>query len=142
MRYVVDPSVSIKWFIKEASHSNADRVLEAMVRNPESFAVPELFLYEMFSLLNKHHPKAADVFGPDLERLIRSGVLRYPMTNNIYARASRFIGFGLTGFDAIYPALAEEIGGWWVTFDTRAHFLLRGEDLSIDLSENLFPTIA
>jgi predicted nucleic acid-binding protein len=117
------------------SHENAEAVLQRLIHEPELFAVPELFLYEVFAVLHRHHPSAHTVFSEDVERLIRSGVLRYPMTEHVYTRAERFISMGLTGYDSVYVALAEELGGKWLTFDTKAHTILLGEDLSVDLSE-------
>ena len=133
MRYVIDASVAIRWFVKDFSHRNADYVLDVMVREPERFCVPELFLYEVYSVLHRHHPYANRVFANDVERILRSGVLRYPMTENIYTRANRFIQMGLTGYDTVYIALAEELDGKWLTFDSKAHALVQDEGLSIDL---------
>ncbi len=134
MKYVIDPSVAIRWFISDVFHPHADQVLKRLIQHPEQFAVPELFLYEMLALLYRHHPRAGEVYASDVDRLLRSGVLRYPMTEHIYDRAKRFIDAGLSGFDAVYPALAEEIGGWWITFDSKAHRCIEDEHLSIDLS--------
>ena len=57
------------------------------------------------------------------------------MTENIYTRADRFIKKGLTGYDAVYVALAEELNGVWLTFDTKAHKKIVEEKLSINLFE-------
>lgn len=138
MKYVIDPSVAIRWFLRDIFHPHADQVLKRLIQNPEQFAVPELFLYEMLALLYRHHPHAGEVFASDVDRLLRSGVLRYPMTEHIYGRARRFIAAGLTGFDAVYPALAEEIGGWWITFDSKAHRRIEEGHVSIDLAANPF----
>ena len=97
------------------------------------FAVPELFAYEVLSVLYKHHPMAQTVFAEDIARLMRSGILRYPMTENIYTRADRFIRMGLTGYDAVYVALAEELDGIWLTFDSKAHARIESENLSRNL---------
>jgi len=135
LRYVVDTSVAVRWFIADLTHPGSEAVLEKIVREPELFAVPELFLYELFAVLQRHHPKAMEVFSEDVDRILRSGVLRYPMTEHIYSRAERFVRMGLTGYDSVYVALAEELEGRWLTFDSRAHALLRGEGLSVDLYE-------
>ena len=42
------------------------------------------------------------------------------MTDNIFNRADRFIAMGLTGYDACYVALAEELDAAWLTFDGKA----------------------
>lgn len=136
MRYVIDASVAVRWFIKGYGHENAEVVLTKIVHEPELFAVPELFLFELFAVLERHHPFALKVYSEDVERLLRTGVLRYPMTENVYTGADRFIRKGLTGYDAVYVSLAEELGGKWLTFDTKAHSKLSGENLSVDLFES------
>ena len=133
MRYVVDASVAVRWFVAEAEHPNAALVLREMVFRPGHFAVPELFTYEVLAVLYKHHPRANEVYAEDVDRLMRSGILRYPMTPAIYTRADRFVRLGLTGYDAVYVALAEELDGLWLTFDSTAHSRIANEELSIDL---------
>ena len=59
------------------------------------------------------------------------------MTENIFRRADRFIRMGLTGYDAAYVAMAEELNGQWLTFDSKAHALIRDLNMSIDLTEGL-----
>ncbi len=56
MIWVVDASVAIRWFIQEEADSIADEVLERMVNEPARFAVPELFSFEVFSVLHRLHP--------------------------------------------------------------------------------------
>ena len=135
MRYVIDASVALRWFIKEGEHPNAYSVLEALVDNPGLFAVPELFAYEVLSVLYRHHPHAPSVYAHDVDRILSSGILRYPMTGRIFSRAERFITIGLTGYDAAYVALAEELEGVWLTFDSAAHNMIESQKLSIDLSQ-------
>lgn len=136
MRYVIDASVALRWFIKECEHPNALSVLEAVVDEPCLFAVPELFAYEVLSVLYRHHPHASTVYAHDVDRILSSGLLRYPMTGQIYNRAERFITIGLTGYDAAYVALAEELEGVWLTFDSAAHNMIKSYKLSIDLNRS------
>ena len=138
MRYVIDASVAFRWFISGSEHPNADAVLQEIITHPGIFAIPELFAYEVLSVLYKHHPMARTVYAKDIDRLMRSGILRYPMTENISARADRFIRMGLTGYDAVYVALAEELDGTWLTFDSRAHARIENENLSCDLFASRF----
>lgn len=136
MRYVIDASVTLRWFIKEGKHPNAHSVLKALIDEPGLFAVPELFAYEVLSVLYRHHPHASSVYARDVDRILSSGLLRYPMTENIYRRADRFINMGLTGYDATYTALAEELDGVWLTFDSAAYRIIESERLAIDLSRS------
>lgn len=135
MRYILDASVAIKWYIKGTEHPNADLVLQKLLEKPELFAVPELFPYEILSVLYRLQPRAQEIYSKDINRILHSGILRYPMTENIYTRADRFIKKGLTGYDAVYVALAEELDGIWLTFDAKAHKKIESEKLSINLFE-------
>lgn len=135
MRYILDASVAIRWYIDEAKHDNAIKVLEKLLKEPEKFAVPELFPFEMLSVLYRLHSEAQQIFDNEINRILHSGILRYPMTENIYTRADRFIKKGLNGYDAVYVALAEELSGVWLTFDIKAHKKIASENLSINLFE-------
>jgi len=128
--------VAIRWYIEETKHPTADIILEKIVEEPELFAVPELFTYELLSVLYRLHPEAEKIYDTDINRILHSGILRYPMTENIYKRANRFIQMGLTGYDAVYVALAEELEGVWLTFDKKAHNKMVSESLSINLFES------
>lgn len=138
MKYILDASVAIRWYIEETKHPNANIVLEKLVEKPENFAIPELFPYEMLSVLYRLHSEAQQIFSKDINTILHSGILRYPMTENIYTRADRFIKMGLVGYDAVYVALAEELDGVWLTFDARAHNKIASEGLSINLFETDF----
>lgn len=139
MRYVIDTSVTLAWFLESVDAPHAELVLKKMVDTPQLFAVPELFLYEVFSVLHRHHPYPQDIFEKDVDRLIRSGILRYPMTPNISMRAERFVLRGLTGYDSVYAALAEELKGKWLTLDKKAHGMIKDEKLSVNLYDALPP---
>lgn len=70
---------------------------------------------------------------------MRSGVLRYPLTPGIVQRIPFFIGKGLTGYDATCAALAQEMGGVWLTFDAKPQDLIADERISIDLNHREIP---
>ncbi|RKX76724.1 MAG: hypothetical protein DRP60_07245 [Spirochaetes bacterium] len=127
MRYVIDASTAVRWYLDSLSHPYADEVLKKVLIQPELFAVPELFTYEVLSVLYRIHPDASRIYEKDVNRLLRSGILRYPMTDHIFGRAERFIACGLTGYDACYAALAEELEASWLTFDGKACRMLMGK---------------
>ena len=137
MRFVIDASTAVRWYVGNLSHPNADSVLTAVLAEPEGFAVPELFTYEVLNVLYRIHPDAAEIYGKEVNQLLRSGILRYPMTDHIFGRADRFIAMGLTGYDACYVALAEELDARWVTFDSKACRVLTGNELSLAIDLNV-----
>jgi predicted nucleic acid-binding protein len=59
------------------------------------------------------------------------------MTENVANNAGLFIKKGLTGYDAVYAALAMELEGTWLTFDRKAHNCIQDEGISHLLTESL-----
>jgi predicted nucleic acid-binding protein len=134
---VVDASIAVRWFIEQESHPNADLVLEKMLSQPERFAVPELFCFEVYAVLSRIHPQGMEAFLNGMMPVLNCGILRYPMTETLARQASVFLGMGLTGYDACYAGLAKELNGMWLTFDNKAHQLIKKNKLSHVLSVNL-----
>jgi len=135
--WVIDASVAIKWFLEEEAHPFADQVLGAVIDTPEQFAVPELFAFEVYAVLQRLHPNGLEVFQEGVMPLLQGGILRHPMTRDLASQSDRFLKMGLTGYDACYAALARELKGQWLTFDKRAHEAISEEKVSVYLMENL-----
>lgn len=137
MIYVLDASVSLKWFIKEEGSPFAEEVLKRVLEKPMGFAVPELFAFELFAVLARLHQDSLRVFTEGVIPILQSGILRYPMTEELSVNALKFINSGLTGYDACYAALALSLNGMWLTFDSKAHRLIKNKSISFLLSEGL-----
>jgi predicted nucleic acid-binding protein len=137
VRYVLDASVAVRWFVAGEEHPHADAVLERLLEAPELFAVPELFFYEVHAVLARVHPGFPAVYTEGFLPVTQAGPLRYPMTEAIAVQAAAFSVLGLTGYDAVYAAVARELGGKWLTFDTKAHDAIRREGVSLDLAREL-----
>ena len=137
MIWVIDASVAIRWFLKDESHPNADAVLRSLIYHPESFAVPELFSFEVYAVLCRMHPSGHKAFVHGMLPILNSGIYRQPMTDNLANRAARFVKKGLTGYDACYAALASELKGTWLTFDEKALKCLAKDRLSHVLTKAL-----
>ena len=97
MRYVLDASVALRWYLQEERSESADAVHHRIIEEPSLFAVPELFGYEVFSVLHRVHPRPWETFREGILPFLQSGILRYPLTEAVAHRASRFAGLGLTG---------------------------------------------
>ena len=121
MIWVIDASVAVKWFLADESNDEADFILERVVEDPRLFAVPELFCFEVYAVLERLHPEPLKVFRKAVLPVLEGGILRYPVTESLAKRANRFVKKGLTGYDACYAALAQELKGLWLTFDRKAH---------------------
>jgi len=135
MIWIVDASVALKWFIEEERHPHADEVLLKMVEHPEQFAVPELFAFEVYAVLQRVHSFAQKAFVEGVLPLLQSGLLREPVTERLARSAERFVRLGLTGYDACYAALARELGGTWLTCDQKAHTAIERENISCFLDK-------
>lgn len=133
--FVLDASVALRWFFKGESDEQAQRVLDRLVHEPGRFAVPELFCFETFAVLERLHPTPIKAFAEGIIPLLQSGLLRFPMTESLAQRGDAFVRRGLTGYDACYVALAEELNGVWLTFDSEAVLTLADPKLSWDLAK-------
>ena len=130
MIWVIDASVALRWLLEEEAHSHADMVLEKIVNNPDSFAVPELFAFEVFSVLHRLHPSGLQAFKMGIIPILQLGIFRQPMTERLAVKANYFVKLGLTGYDACYAALALDLSGIWLTFDKKAHRQIEKEKIS------------
>lgn len=137
MIWVIDASVAVRWFIEEEAHAHADEVLEKVIDEPERFAVPELFAFEVFSVLQRIHPSGLEAFRNGIIPLLQGGIFRQPMTESLAVKANSFVNLGLTGYDACYAALARDLRGIWLTFDEQAHILIQKEKISCLLEKEM-----
>ncbi len=137
MIWVVDASVALRWLIEEEVHPCAEKVLKKIIDEPERFAVPELFSFEVFSVLQRVHPDGLQAFRKGVIPLLQIGIFRQPMTDNLAVHAKHFVKLGLTGYDACYAALARDLKGNWLTFDKKAHRLIQKEGISSFLEDGM-----
>ena len=137
MTWVVDASVAVRWFLKEEAHKNADEVLRRILEKPDEFAVPELFAFEVYAVLQRLHPDGLKAYKKGVIPLLQSGIFRQPMTESLAIKANQFVTKGLTGYDACYAALAKDMKGLWLTFDHKAHRLIQKDRVSLCLLEDL-----
>jgi predicted nucleic acid-binding protein len=137
MIWVLDASVALRWFLEEESHPHADLVLEKIVYEPNSFAVPELFAFEVFSVLQRLHPNGLQAYKTGIIPLLQLGIFRQPMTRRMVVKANYFVKLGLTGYDACYAGLARDLGGLWLTFDQKAHMLIEKEKISCLIEDRM-----
>ncbi|VFU15627.1 tRNA(fMet)-specific endonuclease VapC [anaerobic digester metagenome] len=135
--WVIDASVAVRWFLEDEKNVYADKVLARLVEEPTRFGVPELFCFEVYSVLCRVHPAGQEAFEAGLVPLLTGGMHRQPMDKSLAAKAAKYVRAGLTGYDACYAALAEDVGGTWLTFDAKAHEMLSKMNISHLLSKGL-----
>jgi predicted nucleic acid-binding protein len=134
---VIDASVAVRWYLEEEQHPNADAVLERVIHHPEDFAVPELFAYEVLAVLMRLHPDPLSVYITGFMPIIQGGIIRYSMTENVARITCDYGKKGMTGYDAAYLALADELNSIWLTFDAKAHQRVVSSKRSVCLLEKL-----
>lgn len=139
MIWVIDASVAVRWLIEDEGHPHAEEVLEKAVEFPQNFAVPELFAFEVYSVLQRIHPSGLKAFTGAIIPLLQGGILRQPMTKSLAVSAESFVKLGLTGYDACYAALAKQLRGRWLTFDRKAHRRIQKANVSFLLGSKTMP---
>ena len=119
---VVDASVAIKWFIRdEPLVAEAEQVLGEIERNPAPYAVPELFMNELLAVLCRLPASRPSQVQEALKLVEALGVTRVGNGHELLALAADFAGqWSLSGYDAVYVALAALSDGVWLTADDRA----------------------
>ena len=78
MSWIVDASVAVKWFIEDEVHPHAEAVLERLAASPSSFAVPELFAFETYSVLMRVHSSGLSAFNDGIMPILQAGGLALP----------------------------------------------------------------
>ena len=117
---VLDASVVVKWLVDEEGRDKALAILEEVVGRPKRFAVPALVWYELTHVL-LHVTKDSEATWRNLERVMHLGIPCFHPTGERCVRAMRLAKrAGLSGYDAHYVVLAEELQGRWITFDAKA----------------------
>jgi predicted nucleic acid-binding protein len=118
---VIDASVAIKWFVREDGRQEALELLRDVLAAPGSFAVPELFYFELAHVFFRTIPEPSDIQMRLLASLTTLGIRRFSMTPELLTEIDSLRRSGLSGYDAAYVGLARLLKGRWVTFDRRAH---------------------
>lgn len=119
---VLDASVAIKWFVTdEPLVEEARRVLEAIVASPETYLVPELFMNEMLAVLSRLPGASGARVAEALDLLESLGIPRVGNGHDLLATAAEMaVAWRISGYDAVYAALASLVHGTWLTADERA----------------------
>lgn len=117
---VLDASVAIKWFLDEPGGDRAALVLEQIIKRDGEWVVPELFFFEVLSVCARRHPDPSDFALQDMPFLLALPLTRVSMTSALARDSVALVAKGLSGYDAAYAALAQQIHGVWLTFDAKA----------------------
>lgn len=139
MKWVLDASVAIRWYLDSETDRRAQQVLARLIEDPLSFAAPELFAFEVFAVLCRVHAEPLRAYREGVVPLLHGGMYRQPMTDRLAFAAGDYLAAGLSGYDACYASLACDLGATWLTFDRRAHRLVASRRVSHCLADGLPP---
>ena len=117
---MIDASVGIKWFLNEPDSLPARDLLKEIGSHQREFVVPELFFFEVYAVCIRRHTDPQKFAREGMGLLHRIPLTRIPMTVDLAELGYPFVKAGLTGYDAIYAALAKKVKGRWITYDKEA----------------------
>lgn len=120
MILVVDAGVAIKWFVREASHEEALRLLD----HPDTLQAPDLLAAEVTNIAWKKSRigEIGERQAVEIARTIRQGVpLLHPSA--LFNERALELAFALDHpiYDCLYLACAEIVDGTVITADGKFH---------------------
>lgn len=119
--WVLDTSIAVAWlFSDEPRRRDALAVRSRLRDEPQRFLVPHLFHAELVHVLARKSGRNRRFVHEALGLFLRLGIRTLPLTEAALLRSAAWACRGLSGYDATFVALAEEVGGRWLTADERA----------------------
>ena len=119
---VLDASVAIKWFVRdEPLTAEAGQVLDAIELDPSPYSVPDFFMNELLAVLCRLPASRPAQVQEALALVEALGITRVGNGHELLALAADFASrWKISGYDAVYVALAALSDGVWLTADARA----------------------
>lgn len=119
---VLDASVALKWFAPgEPRARQALKVLDEVERAPSQFLVPDIFMAECLAVLCRMHGATVEKVQEAVDLLETLGMSRIAVGHEVLQLAARYaLEWKLSGYDAVYVALASLSDATWLTADERA----------------------
>jgi len=136
--YVVDASVLVKWFLyqQEADRERALALRELHISGRSMIHIPELALLEVSNAV-RFSPKAKEEDGEvALEALQDLHLQTKPLDFDLMRKANAIAwAYRITIYDALYVALAEQVGYPFITADEVMVKKLKGHSIVVPLKE-------
>jgi predicted nucleic acid-binding protein len=136
--YVVDASVLVKWFLheKEADRDRALALRELHISGRSTIFIPQLALLEVLNVV-RFAPKAKEEDGEmALETLHDLHLETKPLEVDLLRKANAIAwAYKITIYDALYVALAEQVGYPLITADEVMVKKLKGHSIVVLLRE-------
>ena len=136
--YVVDASVLVKWFLyqQEADRDRALSLRELHISGRSTIHIPQLALLEVLNAI-RFAPKAKEEDGElAFEALQDLHLSTKPPDADLLRKANAIAwAYQITIYDALYVALAEQVGYPFITADDAMAERLRGHSIVVPLRE-------
>ena len=120
--WVLDASIAVAWFFTdEPSRKAALAVRQDLRDRPGRYVVPHLFQAELVHVLSRKSRRDTAFVDQALRLVLRLGLRSLALSQEAVLRSiSWTCDSKLSGYDATYVALAEDLGGRWLTADRTA----------------------
>ncbi len=119
--WVLDTSVAAGWFFSdEPLREESLAVRHDIGEAPQRYVVPPLFHSELVHVLSRKSARDEGFVREALGLILRLGIRTLSLSEGALFRSAYWACRGLSGYDATFVALAEDIGGRWLTGDERA----------------------
>jgi predicted nucleic acid-binding protein len=136
--YVVDASVLVKWFLyqQEADRDRALALRELHISGRSTLFIPQLALLEVLNAV-RFSPRAKEEDGEmALEALQGLHLETKPPEPDLLRKANAIAwAYNVTIYDALYVALAEQVGYPLITADEAIVGKLTGHSIVLPLKE-------
>ena len=136
--YVVDASVIVKWFLheKEADRDRALALRDLHISGRSTIYIPRLALLEVLNAI-RFNPKADEESGETALETLQDLNLETKSAEVDVLRKANAIAwtYKITIYDALYVALAEQVGYPFVTVDEIVLKKLKGHSIVTPLRE-------
>jgi predicted nucleic acid-binding protein len=120
-RWVLDTSIAVAWFFTdEPGRDEALAVRNDLREDPDRYFIPSLFHAEFVHVLARKSARNIQFITEALRLVLRLGMRTLPLSEQALLRTTHWACQGLSGYDATFVALAEDLGGRWLTADERA----------------------
>ncbi len=125
MKYVLDASVVIKWFVKEEDSEETIELLNEYNQGKCEIAVPDLLIYEVANVL-RYNPKFSHTDTLGCIRSIHNLDLDVVELVELIVESALGISYErkISFYDALYIAVAKEIGYEFITADEKLYGLV------------------
>ena len=134
--YVVDASVLVKWFMEEEDRDRALGLRELHTSGRSTLFVSELTFLEILNAI-RYGPRAKEEDGAEAVHVLENFHLQVKPTEFALLRKANAIAWAykITIYDALYVALAEQLGYPLITSDDTLVKNLKGHSIVVPLRD-------